>query len=157
MDLLAFLAAIGVLVLCTIYVALLSIPELVLKPGKNSKGNFVAEIWLVWPVCRGSTMYRQRFRWEWQARLFARFYALVLDGQLPRGWQTTDYEGYTVHEAYDFEICFGVRPMTPAEEKSFTALWATALPGSAVQPVKQASANAVRDVSDYLHEGNFRF
>jgi hypothetical protein len=53
------------------------------QPRVKTKGEWVAEVWLEWPICRGSTMYRQRFRFRWMARLAVRFHALLLDAHLP--------------------------------------------------------------------------
>lgn len=115
--------------LCALYVCIFAASETVLRPRQKNKGDIVAEVWLEWPICRGSTMYRQRFSSKWQATLFVRFYALILDWQLPKGWATTDYLGRPTVEAYEFGIAYGIRKLKSQEEVTFHPVWSVELPG----------------------------
>jgi len=95
----------------------------------GQEGGHVAEVWLEWPLCRGSTLYRQRLATEPQAARFARRMARVLDLVLPTHWHSTDYVGRPCLERYDYGIQYGVRPLTQAEHTTFSPLWSPVMPG----------------------------
>lgn len=99
---------------------------------KKSVGPFVAEVWLDWEICRGSTMYRQSFRSKRMAALFAKFYAVMLDASLPKLYRVDDEsdEGPR-YERHQFEILFGVRTLVDGEVKRFTPVFTTTMPGYA--------------------------
>jgi hypothetical protein len=100
-----------------------------MTPRKVGRGDYVAEVWLEWDICRGSTLYRQRFAYEWQAALFAKLYAMQLDYVLPTHWRTTDYHGRLCWEKYEYGIKFGVRQVTPHERDNFQLIWSPVMPG----------------------------
>jgi hypothetical protein len=103
--------------------------EALFAPRKPGKGGHIAEVWLEWDVCRGSTLYRQRFQTQWMAALFAKFYAVQLDWVLPTHWRTTDYCGRPCLEKYAYGLKFGVRPVSEAEAVEFWSIWSPHLPG----------------------------
>lgn len=140
-------------VLCVLFAALTAAivsPQRVFAPRKAGSGDFVAEVWLEWPLCRGSTLYRQRFARQEQAALFAKFYAMLLDWMLPTHWRTTDYLGRPSLERYDYGIHFGVRAATSEEAQSFTPVWTTRLPGHAGHAGEHAQAHPLANrLDDY--------
>lgn len=92
--------------------------------------KWVAEVWLEWPLCRGSTLYRSSFRWRWLAMLSARWHAWRLDTELPRGWRDIDYLGRPYWEPYEFGVYWGVRRPTPRERRfGAYSIWSPKLPG----------------------------
>lgn len=93
-------------------------------------GDHVAEVWLDWGFCRGSTMYRQRFKSKRAAGVYAKLAAMVIDMSLPTHYADTDYSGRRIYEKHEFAIKFGVRLITRDESSSFTPIWSTTLPGS---------------------------
>lgn len=100
-----------------------------LKPRRGRQGDWVAEVWLEWEVCRGSTMYRQRFSQRWMAYLAVRFHALVLDGLLPTHYWSTDWSGRPCRYRHEYAILYGVRQVLPAEAQDFHPVWSEDLPG----------------------------
>lgn len=93
-------------------------------------GDFVAEVWLEWPMCRGSTMYRGRFATAARAEAHVRGAARLLDMFLPKSYLTEDYSGRPYREPYDFGILFGVRALTPHErEQGVSEFLTTFMPG----------------------------
>ena len=129
------------LVLFAGWTAVFVFPQRIFAPRKTGSGDFVAEVWLEWPLCRGSTLYRQRFAHQWQAAVFAKLYAMLLDWVLPTYWRTTDYLGRPCRERYDYGIYFGVRAATAEEAQSFAPLWTTTLPGHAGHAGEHAQAH----------------
>lgn len=100
-------------------------------PHWNNQGAFVAEAWLEWPVCRGSTLYRQRFRTEWMAALYAKYHAMLLDFELPRTYAAEMSDGRRYLEAYEFGVYFGVRRVSSHElEHGVADIWSPTMPGS---------------------------
>lgn len=94
------------------------------------QGEHVVEVWLEWPLCTGSTLYRQRFRSRWMARLAMRAHALQLDLVLPTHWRTTDWSGRPYMERYDYGIRYGLRQPTPQErEVGVPSIWTCEMPG----------------------------
>ena len=101
------------------------------RPRQRTTGDWVAEVYLNWEICRGSTMYRQRFRTKEGAARFARFHAWILDRLLPRYYFTEGWsEGSRVRNTYDFAICWGVRRLVGHETTRFSTVWATTMPGA---------------------------
>lgn len=97
-------------------------------PAKDSV--WVAEIWLEWPVCRGSTMWRNGFRSKTLAYLVMRLRAWELDMALPRFCRSTDYLGRPCLERYEYGILYGVRKLSPQEAAhGVQRVWTTRLPG----------------------------
>lgn len=92
-------------------------------------GAYVAEVWLNWEICRGSTLYRARFHRQWQAALAAKFHAVWLDWVLPTHYRAEYSSGRRYWEPYGFAICFGVRAATSLVQDRAT-LWSPHLPGS---------------------------
>ena len=92
--------------------------------------KWVAEVWLEWPLCRGSTLYRASFRWHWLAALSARWHAWRLDTDLPRGWRDIDHRSRPYWEPYEFGVYFGVRRPTTRERRfGAYSIWSPGLPG----------------------------
>ncbi|KVP75256.1 hypothetical protein WJ96_05730 [Burkholderia ubonensis] len=93
--------------------------------------SYVAEVWLDWDICRGSTMYRATAKTERGAQLKAKIAAMKLDVLLPKFYMDTDWSGRPCRYAYDFGIKYGARNLTEREEKDgVTAIWTTSLPGT---------------------------
>jgi hypothetical protein len=86
-------------------------------PGQpaNTSPGFVAEVWLAWPVCRGSTMYRVQARTKHGACLKAKIAALKVDWLLPRSYLDTDWSGRPCRYEYEFGIHYGVRELSARE------------------------------------------
>ncbi len=105
-------------------------PALLRPRSAKSQGRYVAEVWLNWEVCRGSTMYRQRFRTKWGAYLQVKLHAMALDMALPRYYQDTDWSGKRCLYKHGFDILFSVRTLAKVEETDFQPLWSVAMPGS---------------------------
>lgn len=96
----------------------------------DARGDFVAEVWLEWPVCRGSTLYRGRYATRARAVDHARRAAQVLDSVLPRTYRAEDWGGKPYREAYDYGVRFGVRPLTTHErEFGVREFLETSMPG----------------------------
>ena len=68
------------------------------SPVHKPDGIWVAEAWLVWGICTGSTMYRERFDSNKDAAWAAKRAAKKLDWWLPQG--------------ENFGIRYGVRKVT---------------------------------------------
>lgn len=93
-------------------------------------GDFVAEVWLEWPICRGSTMYRGRFATAARAEAHVRSAARLLDTWLPKTYLAEDYFGRPYREDYEFGIRFGVRTLTSHErEQGVSEFLTTRMPG----------------------------
>jgi hypothetical protein len=72
--------------------------------------NFVAEVWLEWPICRGATMFRASARTQARALVKAKLRAKLLD--------------------LLFGILYGVRKPTAQEQQvGVVPIWTTVLPG----------------------------
>jgi hypothetical protein len=56
------------------------------KPPHDPDGVWVAEAWVEWEICRGSTLYRERFNSIGHAECAAKKGARDLDFWLPRRW-----------------------------------------------------------------------
>jgi len=101
-----------------------------LKKSSNSL-VWVAECWLEWPVCRGSTLYRRSFKSARAAERSARRRAWLLDMLLPSHYRAEYSSGRPYMESYDFGIKWGVRMATSEESaKGVDRIWAPTLPGS---------------------------
>ena len=93
-------------------------------------GDFVAEVWLEWPLCRGSTMYRGRFATAARAETYVRSAARLLDTWLPKTYRAEDCLGRPYREDYEYGIQFGVRALTPHErEHGVSEFLTTRMPG----------------------------
>ncbi|HDR9105453.1 hypothetical protein [Paraburkholderia sp. A3RO-2L] len=108
--------------------------------------NFVAEVWLDWGICRGSTMYRATAKTERRALAKAKLAALQLDLLLPKFYRDTDWSGRPCRLAYDYGIKYGVRKLTAREEtEGVTAIWTTILPGYRGHAGEHAAAHPCLD------------
>ena len=76
-------------------------------------GEWVAEAWLVWDICTGSTMYRERFNTKEEAHEAAKKNAAKLDRWTPS------------HQ--NFGISYGVRKANKFDNEH--SIWSWALPG----------------------------
>lgn len=114
-----------------------------LRKGTNhhkNPGTFVAEVWLNWEICTGSTLYRARFHRRWQAAVAAKVHAMWLDWVLPTHYRAEYANGRPYLEAYGFAICFGVRQTTDlAQDRS--NIWSPVMPGSSHSAAEHASAH----------------
>jgi hypothetical protein len=109
---------------------------------ESTTGDFVAEVWLDWEICRGSTMYRQRFVSEKEALSEVRNRARLLDRVLPTHYRTEGWSGEMRLERYEFEIRWGVRRVTDAERlDGVRPVWSLALPGTEEYRGEHASAH----------------
>ncbi len=121
--------------LALLLILVLAIPALVLllqvrRFASPNRGEHVVEVWLEWPLCRGSTLYRQRFRSRWLAYASMRIHAMMLDMELPTHWRSTDWHGKPCLERYDYGIHYGMRKPTSSErELGVHTLWSPVLPG----------------------------
>ena len=84
-----------------------------LFPKHTPTGMWVAEVWLEWDICTGSTMYRQRFVHRDEALTAVRRAAQKLDWLLPD---------------QDFGIKYGVRESVEADTGN--EIWCAVMPGS---------------------------
>lgn len=92
--------------------------------------NFVAEVWLQWPICRGATMFRATARTKKRALVKAKLRAAMLDLLLPRTYPGEDWSGRRCTYRYDYGILYGVRKPTEQEKQhGIRPVWTTALPG----------------------------
>jgi hypothetical protein len=99
---------------------------------KKSNGPFVAEVWLEWEICRGSTMYRQSFHSQRMAAIFAKLYAVLIDASLPRLYRVDDAsDDGPVYERHQFEIHFGVRARVDGEAQRLSPIFSSTMPGYA--------------------------
>lgn len=128
---------VGMLVACFPFLA-----PLLAKPGK-SEGTYVAEVWLEWSLCRGSTVYRQRFKTMKQAAFFVRMYARLIDYMLPKGFVTKGRNGRPLYVSNDMGIKYGVREMSVQEQASFSVIWSPCMPGERGFSGEHASAHPV--------------
>jgi hypothetical protein len=105
-------------------------------------GSFIAECWLEWEICTGSTMYRAAFKSEEAAAAAAKRHAALLDALLPTHYQAEFSSGRRYMEKYCFEIRWGVRPLTAHEkEHGVHTLWTTIMPGTRGHAGEHASAH----------------
>ena len=113
------------------------------RPGKQ--GGWVAEVWMDWDICRGSTLYRQCFRTKQMAWLFAKLYALRLDLILPSTYAAEGWDGNPQWFKYEFAIHWGVRTRAPRESTAngFSPIWSPAMPGEKGFAGEHASAHPV--------------
>lgn len=146
----ALLGLLGVLVVCALCYGMLLMHAHQLKPRKNRTGDWVAEVWLEWEVCRGSTMYRQRFRFRWTAYLAVRLRAILLDGVLPRFYRDTDWGGRPKMYEYEYGIHYGVRKLVEGEGREFHAIWSDVLPGHRDHSGEHASAHPFERLKNEL-------
>lgn len=96
--------------------------------GAKRRGGHVAEVWLIWPFGRGSTMYRQRFSTRAGAYVAVRLRAVLLDVCLPTFYSARAYDDTRYLERHEYGIAWGVRELAPCERKSFHAVWSPYLP-----------------------------
>lgn len=102
------------------------------RARRNLQGNWVAECWLEWEICTGSTLYRSRFSTPSAAAAAVRRRARMLDWLLPRMYVCEYSSGRKYLEEYGFEIRYGVRPLSPEELKNgVREIWSPQMPGTA--------------------------
>jgi hypothetical protein len=95
----------------------------------GTQDRYVAEVWLEGEICRGSTLYRQRFLSERMARIHAKLHAFMLDFCLPKYYLVEDEWGKLRPRRFDCDIRFGCRQLTASEADTFAPLWSTVMPG----------------------------
>lgn len=96
------------------------------------QGEHIAEVWLEWPICRGSVMYRQRYRWKWMAVADMRLRASMLGLVLPKYWLSTDNRDRVIRVEYPYGISYGIRRPTACEFlMGINSVWSVRLPGQA--------------------------
>ena len=121
------------------------------RPSVRNKGDFVAEVWLRWEICAGSTMYRKNFKTQRAAHIFAKLYAIILDGLLPRVYFSEGWGGGLIKNKYEYGISYGVRKMTEAERNgSFYRIYSTYLPGTDGFSGEHASVHPLIAASEKL-------
>jgi hypothetical protein len=98
-------------------------------PKRKSSGDWVAEVWLDWEICAGSTMYRQRFKTQFGAYLAVRARAFALDYLLPQVYWDTDWSGNPIRLEHEYSIRYGVRSLSAMEREAFNTVYSTVLPG----------------------------
>ncbi|KWA84190.1 hypothetical protein WL29_22785 [Burkholderia ubonensis] len=104
--------------------------------------SYVAEVWLSYEICRGSTMYRATAKTERGAKLKAKIAAMKLDVLLPKFYWDTDWRGRPCRYAHEFGILYGIRKPTEREEtEGVTAFFSTSLPGTRGFTGEHASAH----------------
>ena len=117
--------------------------------------SYVAEVWLEWDICRGSTMYRATAKTRHGAWLKAKIAAMKLDFLLPKFYWDTDWSGRRCRYAYEFGIHFGVRPLTDQEQQhGLRAIWTTVMPGSREFAGEHASAHPWNELDSVKLEGS---
>jgi hypothetical protein len=99
------------------------------RRSTNTHGTFVAEVWLNWEICRGSTMYRQQFSSKWRAAIAVKLHAMALDWILPKYYTGEDYYGHPCSYKHEYGIVFGIRQLQPNEAANFHVIWTTTMPG----------------------------
>lgn len=121
-------SVIGVLTLTALAVLLLL--QLLSVRSAPVGQEHVVEVWLEWPICRGSTMYRASFRYRWWAIAMMRYHALKLDWLLPTHYRASDWSGQSYLEKHEYGIYYGLRQPTEVERlHGVTAVWSTVMPG----------------------------
>ncbi len=111
------------------------------KPAAVGK-TYVAEVWLEWPICRGSTLYRASFRWRWWAIAMMRYHALKLDWILPTHYRASDWSGRAYLERHEYGIFYGLRQPTDFEQvHGVTSVWSPVMPGYSGYSGEHASAH----------------
>lgn len=110
-------------------------------PREDDSGDFVAEVWLEWEICSGSTLYRRRFSDPVDAEHAVRKAAKALDDILPTHYRVEGYYGRTEWEKHGFSIRFGVRDIQESEKAHFRGIWSPHLPGESSFSGEHASAH----------------
>ena len=103
--------------------------RLIRLPVHDPAGAWVAECWLEWPTCRGSTMWRERFATVEHARRAAVSASRSLDFHLPRG---------------EFGLKWGVRLALPADRPD--PICTTYMPGHRLHRGEHWHAHPLRRV-----------
>ena len=78
------------------------------SPRSDPNGRYVAEVWLEWEICRGSTMFRSRADTLVKAKAAAQRAARLADLWLPSAYRAEYSDGRPYSEPYGFEIKWGV-------------------------------------------------
>lgn len=112
-----------------------------IAPDKEGVGDYVAEVWLEWEICSGSTLYRQRFPDVRSAERAVRRAAKKLDGILPTHYRVDSYNGRPQWEKHSFKIQFGVRDIQEQEKENFNAIWSPYMPGESKHTGEHATAH----------------
>jgi hypothetical protein len=108
----------------------------------DGAGNFVAEVWMDWEICQGSTLYRERFMTQQRALRAVRSAAKRLDTALPRFYPAEYSNGRRYAESYGFEIKYGVRNLAGRElTEGVASIWSPSMPGDANFSGEHASAH----------------
>lgn len=102
----------------------------IFTPDRVQNPKCVAEIWLEWPVCRGSTLYRRGFQSSTVAKYYVKVYAWLLDSILPRYYRDYDWSGNITSYEYEYGIHYGVRLPAPTEMLEVHTIWSPFMPGS---------------------------
>lgn len=95
----------------------------------DAQGQWVAEAWLEWPICSGSTLYRAAFNDEEEARAAAKNRAAYLDKVLPAYYTIEVAGGGVMREAYGYGIHWAVRERSLEEQQGLVKVWSPHLPG----------------------------
>lgn len=112
------------------------------RAAEDATGPWVAEVWLEWPICRGSTMYRGRFASKERAIKEMLKRAAHLDAVLPHTYPAEYSNGRRYRETYDYGIYYGVRELTEAErQRGVTLVWTDVLPGNQDHKGEHSSAH----------------
>lgn len=94
-------------------------------------GTHVAEVWLEWEICRGSTLFRAAYATPARAARAAKLHAWLLHQLLPSHYRAEYSDGRPYLEPYDFEVLWGVRPLVAFEEQNgVTVIWSPLMPGT---------------------------
>jgi hypothetical protein len=129
------------------------------RRNADAAGEFVAEVWLEWEICRGSTMYRERFASESRALSEVRKRARLLDWLLPTHYRSEDWFGRPTMERHEYEIRWGVRRITDQERiRGVHPVWSTELPGTEGYTGEHASAHpwAQTDPAALAHDAGWK-
>lgn len=137
MEIVATIISVLVLLVLVFVIAKARLP----LPDKEGVGNYVAEVWLEWEICQGSTLYRQRFPDMKSAELEVRRAAKELDSLLPTHYRVEGYNGRPQWEKYGFQIQFGVRELSEQEKENFNVIWSPYMPGQSQYSGEHATAH----------------
>ena len=97
----------------------------------DSTGDYVAEVWMEWEICQGSTLYRARFTSPERAAKAASWAARALDDILPHTFTAEYSNGTRYQESLDFALNYGVRKLIGRERTAgVECIWSPAMPGT---------------------------
>lgn len=122
----------------------------------DKEGDYVAEAWLEWSICTGSTMYRGRFASEARAHAEVKSRAMWLDFLLPKYYRAENAAGRMYWESYDFSIRYGVRKLTEYEKAhGVQCFWTDKLPGHSSHRGEHRDAHPGLQPLVFQEPGNF--